>query len=179
VNLASRKVHRLLAPWLALPLVLTLLTGIVYRLGRAWFGMEKETAEQVIHIHTGEWLGESVGLPYVLVIGLSLLALVVTGTFLLCKGGFKKGPRLFHRILGAVLLIPLGLSAVTGILIMTGEAWFHWSKDTEELFFSLHQGSWLGRDVRPYYILFVGLGLLFLVWSGLQMILNRSRQQAA
>lgn len=178
MNPASRKVHRLLAPWLALPLVLTLLTGVIYRLGRAWFHIDKETAEEILHIHTGEWINDAAALPYVFIVGLGLLALVVTGSCLLWKSGLKKGPRFFHRAVGAALLLPLSISAGTGVLFMASEKWFHWTHDTQEFLLKLHEGGWLGRSGRVYYVLAIGLGLLFLIWSGLQMILNRSRQAA-
>lgn len=48
MNHAPRNLHRLIAPWLALPLAVTLATGIAYRTGWAWFGMGKETGGKVL-----------------------------------------------------------------------------------------------------------------------------------
>ncbi len=38
-----RKLHRFIAPILLLPILLTTITGVAYRVGRSWFGMSKPT----------------------------------------------------------------------------------------------------------------------------------------
>jgi hypothetical protein len=169
----QRKSHRILALGLGIPLAVTLATGIAYRTGRAWFGMQKETGEKILHIHTGEWMGEAAGFPYVVATGLGLLALVATGAWLLWKSGLGRGPRLPHRLLGALLILPLAAAAATGILFMASESWLHFSKDTEELLLNIHQGSWLGKTWRPFYVLFMGFGLLTLIWTGMRMVWPR------
>ena len=49
-----RKVHRKIAPILFLPLMLSALTGIGYRLGKSWFGMSGEQGEIFFIIYQGE-----------------------------------------------------------------------------------------------------------------------------
>ena len=169
MNQTPRKFHRLVAPWLALPLLVTLATGVAYRLGRAWFGMGKGTGGTLLGIHTGGWLGDTGSVLYVIVVGIGLLALTATGLYLVLKSRAKGNPRVFHRILGAVFLLPLTASAVTGIGFKVGEAWLHWPDSTLGLLMSIHQGSWLGPQGRPFYILAIGLGLLILSLTGLQM----------
>ena len=39
----ARPLHRRIALWLVVPLLISLSTGIFYRVGRSWFGMEKPT----------------------------------------------------------------------------------------------------------------------------------------
>lgn len=165
----SRTFHRIAAPWLVLPLVLTLATGVTYRLGRAWFGLSRETGNTVLAIHAGEWLGKSGSPFYVLVIGAALLALLVTGAFLLVQSRAKKGARAWHRWLAFVLLLPLTASALTGVAYKLGDAWFHFPKDTLKLLMVIHEGAWLGPQLKPFYVLLVGLGLLVLAVTGLRL----------
>jgi hypothetical protein len=169
MNPSPRKFHRLIAPWLAIPLILTLATGITYRLGRAWFGMSKETGSRVLDIHAGGWLGGTGSVIYVILMGAGLLGLVVTGLSLVRKSRAKGQPRVLHRIVGAVFLLPLALSAITGIAFKVGQDWLHLPDSTLGLLMSLHQGSWLGTTIRPFYILAIGVGLLGLAITGLQM----------
>jgi len=169
MNPAIRKFHRVFSPWLALPLVLTLATGVTYRIGRAWFGMPKETGGKILSVHTGEWLGTVGSSAYVLLVGGGLLALILTGTFLLSKSRAKTGPRAAHRILAALLLLPLAASALTGIAYKLGEEWFHLPEDTLSLFMIIHEGAWLGPSLKPFYVLLVGLGLLMLAATGLRL----------
>ncbi|MCX6969540.1 MAG: PepSY domain-containing protein [Verrucomicrobia bacterium] len=169
MNPAPRKFHRRIAPWLALPLAVTLATGIAYRTGRAWFGMGKETGGTILDIHAGAWLGDTGSVIYVILMGAGLLALVATGFYLVLKSRAKGQPRVFHRILGAILLLPLAASAVTGIAFKVGEEWLDLPKSTLDLLLNIHQGGWLGTAARPFYVLAVGIGLLVLALTGLQM----------
>ena len=74
-----RVLHRKLSPWLVPPLLLVAVTGLVYRIGRSWFGMDKETGGKVMHLHSGEWLGENGSVIYLMVVGGGLLFLTVSG----------------------------------------------------------------------------------------------------
>lgn len=168
-----RSFHRVFAPWFFILLLVTLATGIIYRVGRAWFGMSKETGNKILAIHAGDWLGQHVSPLYVLLVGGGLLALLVTGFVLFIKGRAKAGPRRIHRLLSIILLLPLTASALTGILFKLGEDWFHFSDGTLSVLMSIHQGSWLGKELRPYYILFIGLGLLVLGIYGWLLAKNR------
>ncbi len=70
--------HRLLAPIAFLPLFVSAITGISYRLGRSWFGLSSQQASILLQIHQGSYLGNFKAV-YVLLVGLSLLALLITG----------------------------------------------------------------------------------------------------
>lgn len=150
-------------------MLVTLATGVLYRTGRAWFGMGKETGGRVLDIHAGAWLGQTGSVLYVLIVGAGLLGLVASGFYLVLKSRAKGNPRRFHRILGAVFLLPLTASAVTGIAFKVGEEWLHLPDSTLGLLMNIHQGSWLGPQVRPFYVLAIGLGLLSLSLTGIQM----------
>lgn len=169
----ARSFHRIVAPWFFILLLVTLITGITYRIGRAWFGMSKEMGGKILSVHVGGWMGDVASPIYVLLVGGGLLSLLVTGLVLLFKSRAKAGPRRAHRILAFILLLPLTASAVTGILFKLGEDWFHFSDSTLSVLMSIHQGSWLGKELRPYYILFIGLGLLALGIYGWLLVKKR------
>jgi len=175
---ALRKVHHLISPWLFILLFVTLATGVIYRVGRAWFDMSRPTGNKVLSIHAGEWLGEATSPYYVIFIGGGLLALLVTGLVLAVQSRAKAGPRRMHRLLGLILLLPLAASAITGILFKLGEDWYHFPEGTLDILMSIHQGSWLGKTMRPFYVLFVGLGLLALGLYGLRLTKLFPRRKA-
>lgn len=164
-----RKFHRLVAPWLVLPLVVTLITGVVFRIGRAWFGMGDGAGDILMKIHAGEWLGDAVSPVYVIVMGAFLLALVVTGGVLILKGKSRKGDRFVHRILAFVLVLPLAASALTGIAYKVGDEWLEIPDAKLKIFMIIHEGAWLGKTFKPFYVLFVGVGLLVLAFTGLRL----------
>ncbi|MEB3342389.1 hypothetical protein [Okeania sp.] len=83
-----RKWHRILAPMVFLPLFLTVITGIGYRLGKSWFGMSKEQAEIFMVIHQASYLGDDLKPIYVLLNGIGLIFMMVTGITM--SGVFRK-----------------------------------------------------------------------------------------
>ena len=175
MKLAARSLHRRLAPWLLLPLAVAAITGLTYRVGRTWFGMSKETGHQVLDAHTGAWLGGAGEQIYVALTGLGLLALAVGGAFLLRTGRARGGARGGHRVAAWALLAPLFITATTGLGYYFGEAWLGLDHTSLKPLLSLHQGSWLGPTLRPFYVLLVGGGLLYLLGSGAAMLRRRSR----
>jgi len=163
-----RKLHRKLAPWLLPFLLLSAITGIVYRIGRSWFGFTKETGNDVLYFHTGAWSGANGSVLYLIVLGSGLLFFVVSGLWMWKAGRPPKpGIRKSHRILGVVVSLPLIITAVTGIAYQVGDKWLH----ADEKSLKLHQGSWLGPELRPFYILLIGGTLVFLCLSGLRLLL--------
>lgn len=89
-----RKLHRFIAPIIFLPIFLTTITGVAYRLGRSWFNIPKgdgTLAETLMMIHQGGFLGKQLIPFYVLLDGIGLIGLLVTGLFMM--GIFKKRRR--------------------------------------------------------------------------------------
>lgn len=76
---AFRKWHRTLAPIVLLPLLVTVSTGVSYRLAKDWFGLSRDQVHFLMGIHEGEYLGETLEPFYVLLNGLGLLWMLVTG----------------------------------------------------------------------------------------------------
>lgn len=87
-----RKLHRILAPILLLPLLLTAITGVIYRLSLSWFHIPRNTVEILMNIHEGAFLGSQLKSVYVLLMGLGLIGLIVTG-MVISSGVFSKRPR--------------------------------------------------------------------------------------
>ena len=85
MSLASqvRALHRRFAPLVVLPLLVTVTTGVTYRLARDWFGVDKDNVHWLMTVHEGEWLGPTLEPVVVLLNALGLLWMLVTGAILL------------------------------------------------------------------------------------------------
>lgn len=87
-NCSFRKLHRILAPILFLPIMLTTITGIGYRIGNTWFHVTKRYAQIMMSIHQGTFLGQELVPFYVLLNGLGVIGLLVTG--IVMSGVFRN-----------------------------------------------------------------------------------------
>lgn len=177
-NLQFRKFHRKIAPIVFIPLFLTAFTGMAYRLGRNWMGLSEEKADILLIIHQGEFLGEPLVPIYVLLVGLGLIAMIVTGLTMVRlaqerrKNAPKNSPlnaRKIHQILAPIVFLPLFLSASTGILYRLGETWFHIPDKISSLLMRIHQGSYFGSVGKTIYVALIGLGLIALLITGINM----------
>ena len=74
-----RQLHRWVAPFVVLPVLLTVITGIAYRLAKDWGGMERDQVHWLMTLHDGEWLGPQLEPVMVLLNGLGLLWMLITG----------------------------------------------------------------------------------------------------
>lgn len=176
---AYRKLHRKFSPYLFVLVAVSAVTGVAYRAGKKWFGMDGQTGQSVLEWHTGEWLGASLSPFYTLLTGAALLFLLGSGAVMLWPRGGKGIARTWHRILGAVLLAPLAATALTGMLYKAGQAWFGISEDTARLLMTIHEGGWLGRDLKVYYSVVTGCGLLALGLFGLALLRRKGRRSTA
>lgn len=150
-------------------------TGLLYRLGRKWFGMERETGQVILEIHTGEWIGDTFSSYYIQVVGAGLLLLILSGVPMLFKGVAKTQARRWHRFLALVLALPLAATAISGMLYGVGLHWLEFSEETNDLLLSIHEGAWLGPDLKVFYVLLLGTGLLALGLFGLLILLPKKR----
>ena len=95
--LRLRRAHAALAPWVLAPLLLTVSTGLGYRLLRDWGGMGRDQAHGLMVLHEGEWLrhwlGPSGETLYVLANGLGLLWMLGTGGAMLWQRWRRSGDR--------------------------------------------------------------------------------------
>lgn len=175
-----RLLHRKISIWLALPLLVSAMTGVAYRIGRSWFGMSSHTGGEILSIHSWDWLGKAGSMTVIWVVGCGLLFLCWSAAQMLWGSGRRvfQSPqknRLWHRLIGAFLLIPLAASAISGIAYRTGEV-FDISEDTLDLLMSIHEGDWLGKEIKPFYILVLGLGLALIIISGLMLYFRKNKQ---
>jgi hypothetical protein len=78
-----RQAHASLAPFVLAPLLLTVISGVSYRLLRDWAGLDRDQAHLLMVLHEGEWLrgwfGPNGETLYVLFNGLGLLWMLVSG----------------------------------------------------------------------------------------------------
>lgn len=172
-----RQLHRKFAPLLFLPLALSALTGIGYRVSKSWLDVPDRFGNIMMALHEGRFLGRPLVPVYVLLIGLGLIALVISGLalFKLPKSrdrGLKPAKvssRLLHGVMAPIFFLPLLVSASTGVIYRLGSAWFGLSDQQASFFLDIHEGKFLGSSLRVLYVLFVGLGLLALLVTGIQM----------
>ena len=184
MSVAFRKLHRRIAPILFLPLLATALTGVAYRLGRSWFGIPSSVADFFLVIHQGEYLGQPLVPIYVLLVGVGLIGLIVTGLTMIKRPGNRPQNRTqltlrkSHQILAPIVFLPLLVSAVTGIAYRLGKAWFGISNQQAATFLRIHQGTYLGPSWRVIYVFLLGLGLVAMLFTGIKMtgIFPRRRQ---
>lgn len=165
-----RSLHRKFSPYVFVLVAVSAATGVAYRAGKKWFGMDGQTGQAVMEWHTGEWLGPSLSPFYVLLTGSALLFLLLTGALMLRPRAGKGTVRTWHRILGLVLILPLSATAITGVLYKAGQAWFGISEETADLLMTIHEGAWLGRSLKAYYSVVTGCGLLALGFFGLALL---------
>lgn len=170
-----RLIHRRLAPWLFVLLALSAVTGLAYRVGKKWFGVDKEAGNFIMSIHTGEWAGSVFSSLQILAAGLGLLFLLGSGAAIFLKSKSRHPMRLFHRLLGIALLLPLTATALTGMAYKFGKDYCGISEETADLLMDIHEGAWLGKELKVYYVLILGLGLLAAGLFGLGILLPKKR----
>lgn len=78
-----RRLHGALAPVVLAPLLVTVCSGMAYRLLKDWAGLSRDQVHWLMVLHEGEWLGPRVEPFYVLLNGLGLVWMLVTGAVLL------------------------------------------------------------------------------------------------
>jgi len=75
----SRQFHKALAPWVFLPLFISALTGLFYRVTKDLLGYSREEVHWLMSLHEGEWLGDNGELIYVILNSLGLVWMLITG----------------------------------------------------------------------------------------------------
>jgi len=87
-----RQLHRWVAPFVLLPLLITLSTGMAYRLLKDWGGLERDQVHWLMTLHEGEWLGPQLEPVVVLFNGLGLLWMLITGGAMLWQQFSRPRP---------------------------------------------------------------------------------------
>ena len=66
-----------------LPLLVTVVSGVSYRLARDWFGFSREQVHWLMTLHEGEWLGPTLEPVVVFLNALGLVWMLLTGVTML------------------------------------------------------------------------------------------------
>lgn len=83
---------------------------------------------------------------------------------------FRRTVRNAHRTLAPIILIPFLITAISGICYRLGKSWFGLSRDQVHFLMVIHEGEYLGKFLEPIYVLLNGLGLLFMIGTGIVML---------
>ena len=75
----SRQFHKALAPLVFLPLFVSSITGLIYRVSKDILGYSREQVHWLMSLHEGEWLGDNGELIYVILNSLGVLWMLITG----------------------------------------------------------------------------------------------------
>lgn len=89
MNKLFRKYHRKMALIFSLPLLTTVVSGLLYSIAREWLG-QRQVARFLIQVHTLEIFGLEKFFP--IINGMGLIGLLVTGVYM--TGIFCSRPNL-------------------------------------------------------------------------------------
>ena len=81
----SRQFHKALAPWVFLPLFVSAITGLLYRVSKDLLGFSRDEVHWLMSLHEGEWLGENGELIYVFLNSLGIMWMLITGFQMFAK----------------------------------------------------------------------------------------------
>ncbi|NJN20930.1 MAG: PepSY domain-containing protein [Leptolyngbya sp. RL_3_1] len=93
LQLLVRKLHATIAPLVLLPLLITVTTGVTYRLGKSWFGLSRDQVHFLMTLHEGEYLGPTLEPIYVLLNGLGLIWMITTGGLMAWQNWQRSRPK--------------------------------------------------------------------------------------
>ena len=75
----SRQFHKALAPRVFLPLFISSITGLLYRISKDILGYSRDQVHWLMSLHEGEWLGDNGELIYVFLNSIGVLWMLMTG----------------------------------------------------------------------------------------------------
>ena len=87
-----RRLHGAVAPFVLAPLLITVSSGMAFRLLKDWAGLGRDQVHLLMVLHEGEWLGKALEPFYVLLNGLGLLWMLITGATLVLQR-WRQGQR--------------------------------------------------------------------------------------
>lgn len=80
--------------------------------------------------------------------------------------------RKLHRQAAPIIFLPLLLAALTGLAYRVGKK-FDIPSEMSRYFMVLHQGEFLGGPLVPLYVIFMGLGLIGMIITGLSLVFSQ------
>lgn len=88
----------------------------------------------------------------------------------------KRIFRTLHRQVAPFMILPLLVTALTGVTYRLSKDWFGWTRDQAHFLMVIHEGEYLGDNIKPIYVLLNALGVLFLLSTGAAMVFDRLRK---
>lgn len=179
-----RKLHRRSAPFIFVPLLISASTGLLAFVGTDWFKMSHEFGDLMKSFHEGRFLGKPLVPIYILLVGIGLLGMIITGLGMIrtkFRLPSKFNWRSTHQLLAPIALLPLLISIMTGVGYRLGRNWFNIPKSQIGILLKIHQGSYFGQIGQSIYIVLLAISLITLIITGMQMtgIFHRSGQKSA
>jgi hypothetical protein len=84
--------------------------------------------------------------------------------------------RQLHSTLAPIVLLPLLVTMTTGVTYRLSKDWLGLSRDQVHFLMVIHEGEYLGKTLEPFYVLFNGLGLLWMLATGAGMLIQKLRR---
>jgi hypothetical protein len=91
-------IYRPLALILVIPLALCVETGIAFQLGQDWFGLSEPKTASFLRVHGGSYLGNSLGILYTVITGLSLILLTIIGYRMVASSTIQRRQKLPKKL---------------------------------------------------------------------------------
>ena len=82
---------------------------------------------------------------------------------------FLSNSRQLHKTLAPWVILPLFLSATTGLFYRISKDLLGFSRDQVHWLMSLHEGEWLGGNGELIYVFLNSLGVFWMLITGFQM----------
>ena len=85
--------------------------------------------------------------------------------------------RELHQRIALFVLLPLFVTVCSGVGYRLARDWFGASREQVHWLMTLHEGEWLGPTLEPVVVLMNAVGLLWMLITGLALLIERWRRQ--
>ena len=85
--------------------------------------------------------------------------------------------RELHQRIAPLVLLPLFVTVCSGVGYRLARDWFGASREQVHWLMTLHEGEWLGPTLEPIVVLMNAVGLLWMLITGLALLIERWRRQ--
>ena len=84
--------------------------------------------------------------------------------------------RKWHSTLAPIVMLPLTITVSTGVIYRLSKDWFGLSRDQVHFLMTIHEGEYLGHTLEPFYVLFNGLGVVWMLVTGGVMVFQNLKR---
>ncbi|KAN0048157.1 hypothetical protein ACTA71_002552 [Dictyostelium dimigraforme] len=180
----KRILHRYIAYTIILPLMTTMITGLLYKILRDGFGIPKEKVSFLMKIHQMSWLFENSEVVYTFLLMILCVALVVFGYSMIYNPLFgsrtgkltsrnrwiPQSMREYHHRYGSVIFFLFLYMALTGGIYRFCRNALGMEKSTVGFLLNLHHLSYLPNWLSVFWIIFVFFSILSIAVSGTRLL---------